>query len=109
VLAATASLCLQTGHHPATHSWKGKDFMFRKLMALSLLTAALGCTSLHAQRIAYVPNFFNNTVSVINTTTNTVTATIPVGEEPGSVVFLPDGSRLCHQSFNLWHRNIHSD
>jgi YVTN family beta-propeller protein len=62
-------------------------------MALSLLMAALGCTSLHAQRIAYVPNFFNNTVSVINTTTNTVTATIPVGEEPGAVVFLPDGSR----------------
>jgi YVTN family beta-propeller protein len=67
--------------------------MFRKLMALSLLTAALGFTPLHAQRIAYVANFFDNTVSVIDTTTNTVTATIPVGEEPAAVAFLPDGSR----------------
>jgi hypothetical protein len=48
VLAATASLCLQTRHQQATHNWKGKDFMLRKLSVLSLLLVAFGCTSLNA-------------------------------------------------------------
>jgi YVTN family beta-propeller protein len=42
-------------------------------------------------------NFFNvpnaNTVSVINTATNTVVATIPVGVSPSGVAVTPDGTR----------------
>lgn len=34
----------------------------------------------------------NNTVSVINTATNTVIATIPVGASPDQVTILPDGT-----------------
>jgi len=67
--------------------------MLKKLVVLSLLLMAFGCISLNAQNIAYVANFFDNTVSVIDLSTNTVTATIPVGQEPGAVAFLPDGSR----------------
>ncbi|MDX3853666.1 Ig-like domain repeat protein, partial [Streptomyces sp. AK02-01A] len=40
---------------------------------------------------AYVANSGDNTVSVIDTVTNTVTATIPVGSAPFGVVVTPDG------------------
>ncbi len=43
---------------------------------------------------AYVPNFSSANVSVINLTTNTVVATIPVGSLPYGVVFSPDGSKV---------------
>jgi YVTN family beta-propeller protein len=67
--------------------------MFRKLIVLSLLLMAFGCTSLNAQSIAYVTNFLDNTVSVIDTSTNTVTATIAVGNQPNGIVFSPDHTR----------------
>ena len=41
---------------------------------------------------AYVANSFSNTVSVINTTTNTVTTTITVGTRPRGVAVSPDGT-----------------
>jgi YVTN family beta-propeller protein len=59
---------------------------FRRLFVLSLLTAAFACTTLHAQTVAYVVNesfaSSSGTVSVIDTSTNTVTATIAVGTQP---------------------------
>ena len=39
-------------------------------------------------------NYYVNTVSVIDTASNTVTATIPVGSGPGGVAVTPDGSRV---------------
>ena len=42
----------------------------------------------------YVTNNLSNTVSVINTATNTVTATIPVGANPFGVSVSPDGSKV---------------
>lgn len=42
--------------------------------------------------LAYVTNLGSNNVSVINTSTNTVLATIPVGSEPYGIVASPDGS-----------------
>jgi YVTN family beta-propeller protein len=42
----------------------------------------------------YVANFGGSTVSVIDTATNTVIATITVGSGPGGVAVTPDGSRL---------------
>jgi YVTN family beta-propeller protein len=41
---------------------------------------------------AYVVNATDNSVSVINTTTNTVVATVNVGHRPIGVAFAPDGS-----------------
>ena len=41
---------------------------------------------------AYVANADDNTVSVIDTTTKTVVATIAVGDEPQGVAFAPDGA-----------------
>src|SRR5262249_24369209 len=42
----------------------------------------------------YVTNQDNGPVSVIATSTNTVTATIPVGMEPSGVAVTPDGSKV---------------
>ena len=43
---------------------------------------------------AYVTNSGGDTVSVIDTATNTVTATIPVGDSPVGVAVTPDGTRV---------------
>ena len=40
----------------------------------------------------YVAGFNSNTVSVIDTATNTVTATVPVGGRPSGVAVTPDGA-----------------
>ena len=42
----------------------------------------------------YVPNYGSDTVSVIDTATNTVITTIPVGATPWGVAVTPDGSRV---------------
>ncbi|MGW2698772.1 YncE family protein [Streptomyces sp. NPDC001340] len=41
----------------------------------------------------YVTNFGSDSVSVIDTGTNTVTATVPVGDGPFDVAVTPDGTR----------------
>ncbi len=62
---------------------------FWALTALWLLFHPAGAL---AQIFAYVPNANSNNVSVINTSTNTVVATVPVGSRPGAVAITPDGS-----------------
>lgn len=48
---------------------------------------------------AYVPNEKSNTVSVINTTTNTVISTLIVGNVPCGVAFSPDGQKVYVTNF----------
>ena len=63
----------------------------RLLLAACLLS---GCwTAARAQDYAYIPNLSDATVSMIATATNTVRATIPVGNLPEGVAVLPDGSK----------------
>ena len=63
-----------------------------------LAVAAVACLLLGGApslaQNAYITNTGSNTVSVIDTATNTVTATIPVGGEPYSVAVSPDGSKV---------------
>jgi YVTN family beta-propeller protein len=47
-----------------------------------------------ATQSAYITNSASHNVSVINTTTNTVTATIPVGPNPTGVAVHPAGTRV---------------
>jgi YVTN family beta-propeller protein len=44
--------------------------------------------------LLYVPNLGASTVSVVDTSSNTVTATIPVGKEPFYTAVSPDGSQV---------------
>jgi|GEM_PF-1210729 len=62
-------------------------------VAISRATFTIGSISV----LAYVPNQTSNTVSVINTATNTVIANIPVvpvGTNPYGVSITPDGSKV---------------
>jgi YVTN family beta-propeller protein len=65
---------------------------------ISGLIAALACILGSAQSLAqnaYITNFdATGTVSVINTATNKVTATIPVGSYPFGVAVSPNGARV---------------
>ena len=64
-----------------------------RAFTLSLLIVVFGFISLQGQT-AYVANSGNNTVSAIDTVTNTVTATIPLASPPYAVVASPDGARI---------------
>jgi gliding motility-associated-like protein len=59
------------------------------------ITATITVTPVStATGFAYIPNHDSNNVSVINTATNTVVATIPVGTAPFGVAATPDGSTV---------------
>jgi len=64
-----------------------------RAVSLGLLGVMLASTPAEAQPFAYVTNFSSNTVSVIDTATNTVVATVPVGTNPEGVAITPDGTR----------------
>src|SRR5712671_3141612 len=75
-----------------------------------LAIAAFGCCLLgSAQSLAqnaYITNMGSNSVSVINTATNTVIATIPVGNLPFAVAVSPDGRKVYVTDDTS---NLHSD
>jgi YVTN family beta-propeller protein len=63
-----------------------------------IATIAVGRFPQHAAwsadgRFAYITNNQDNTVSVIDAATFTVTATIPTGGSPTSLAVLPDGRK----------------
>jgi YVTN family beta-propeller protein len=62
-------------------------------MVLSLFTVAFAFSPLRAQTVAYVVNNNSNSVSVIDTASKIVTATIPVGNGPVGIAFSPDGAK----------------
>jgi YVTN family beta-propeller protein len=70
-----------------------KSHAFSLVVAiLTCLLATAGSPPASAQSFAYVPNSRGNTVSVINTVTNTVAVTVTVGNNPYFVAITPDGT-----------------
>ena len=67
------------------------------ILALTLATSiaaslwAVSPSEAEIQVSAYVTNQSSNNVSVIDTATNTVVGTIPVGSTPNGVAVPPDG------------------
>ena len=71
--------------------------MRRRLCRLLAVAGFVTCFLASAQTLAqnaYITNNSDNSVSVIDTATNTVTATIPVGDGPFGVAVTPDGSKV---------------
>ena len=64
----------------------------KKLFTILILLAIIGLSA-NAQT-AYITNYSDNTVSVINVATNIVTASIHVGSNPMGVSVSPDGSKV---------------
>src|SRR5438132_5602524 len=65
----------------------------RRYPLIFVLTLALHAISAQAQPFAYVTNASSNNVSVIDTASNTVVATVRVGSGPSGVAITPDGTR----------------
>jgi len=75
---------------------RSQRFGFRmELRRLGLLILALACLSqARAAPFAYVPNERSGTVSVIDTASDQVVATIKTGGKPRGIAATPDGRRL---------------
>ena len=67
---------------------------FSSMLALAVAGSmlAMAVSSAHAGPKAYVGNFTDNTVSVIDTSTGRVVATIPVAAGPHGLAISQDGS-----------------
>ncbi|MDP9849276.1 beta-propeller fold lactonase family protein [Streptosporangium lutulentum] len=85
-----------------TPSWR------RTLAALCTLLTAVALTGLTAlpahaaaQTFAYITNYDSDSVSVIDTATNTVTATIAVGGHPAGAAVSLDGTRVYVANANV--------
>jgi YVTN family beta-propeller protein len=72
--------------------WSGGLAPLALIGAFVLLGA--GVMPAHATPFAYITNSHSNDVSVIDTATNTVVATVPVGGNPYGVAVDPDGTRV---------------
>jgi YVTN family beta-propeller protein len=64
---------------------------FAALGAVLAMWVGLLASPAEAAPLAYVANYNANTVSVIDTASNTVVGTIPVGNSPSGVAVAPDG------------------
>ena len=72
-------------------------YIKKKLYSIALVLIAIILVLVSTQGaapFAYITNLGSNNVSVINTTTNNVTATEPVGIDPNGVAITPDGSKV---------------
>src|SRR6266849_547374 len=70
------------------------------LCLLFLLAMALLAIPAQAQTHAYVANSASSSVSVIDTASKTVVATVGVGTSPTRVAITPDGTRAYVTNFN---------
>src|SRR5215204_1022026 len=71
-----------------------------QVVAVALFFVVFGVSAVFAQTRAYVTNALDNTVSVIDSATNTVVATVPVGITPEGVAVTPDGAYAYVANFN---------
>ena len=90
--ATTCTLSDNGTLHKCLHRTVGQHLATVLLLVISV-GLGLGTAATEAQTRAYVTNSQDNTVSVIDTATNTVVATIPVGAVPVGVAITPDGTR----------------
>ena len=70
-----------------------RDYHLIRILGLTVLALLMLMSIVGAAPFAYVTNS-NGTVSVIDTTTNTVTASAPAGMSPIGVAISPDGTKV---------------
>src|ERR1035437_410068 len=67
---------------------------FIKLLVFTVLAFLIIVSIAGAAPFAYIKSSLNNTVSVIDTATNNITATVNVGKQPFRVVVSSDGKKV---------------
>src|SRR6266571_4416429 len=75
---------------PSTKHWSSLSVR----CLVTLLGMVLFAAPTQAQQFAYVTNSSSSSVSVVDTATNTVTATVGVEDRPIGIAFTPDRSRV---------------
>lgn len=72
-----------------------------RLQGIAALLASLPfCATIASAQYAYVANLNDNNVTVVNTATNAVVTTIPVGTTPFGVAASPDGKTIYVANIN---------
>jgi YVTN family beta-propeller protein len=89
-MKSTAAIALRVGSKPTAR----RRLLTTTPIALAALVAVMWPLRTVGSPFAYITNSDDGTVSVIDTTTNAVTATIPVGAHPGGVAVHPTGTRV---------------
>src|SRR4029450_73312 len=83
------------GHSARTHDDEGTIMAWSRILAATALAAGtLANPYAIAAPIAYTSNEGSGTVSVIDTATDKVVATLKLGEKPRGIALSPDGGRL---------------
>jgi YVTN family beta-propeller protein len=82
-------MCNNNSNESRTASARG----FMAFFAMLAMGFGLMASPAEAAPFAYVASFETNSVSVIDTATNLVVATVPVGDNPIAVAVNPDGTR----------------
>jgi YVTN family beta-propeller protein len=80
-------------YNGASAARKPRLFAAPRAIVLGLSLLALRPVTARGQN-AYVANNYDHTISVINTATDKVTATIPAGQQPWGMALTPDGQKL---------------
>lgn len=80
---------VSTGELEVTGALATRDRPFVLPFTLAILSL-IATAAANAEPFAYVANFNSQNVSVIDTETNTVVATVPVGVNPTVITFTPD-------------------
>ncbi|MGH9264317.1 MAG: beta-propeller fold lactonase family protein [Acidimicrobiales bacterium] len=84
-----------TGDRPGATAGRRPATAVLAMVVASTLAVAIGASPAYAAPgRAYVANTVSDTVSVVDTATNTVVATIPVGDQPNALAVRPDGTRV---------------
>jgi hypothetical protein len=95
ILASNYPLVSRAIAETGDSGWRARTMPIRGRARFATLTLALALllpAAANAQN-AYIPLVGGLAVSVIDTVTNTVTATIPVGNNPFGVTVTPDGTK----------------
>jgi len=75
--------------------------IFKPVLLISVVVLAAFAQPADARRAyAYVANYSSNTISVIDTTSDTVVSTIPVASGPLAVAGIPSGTQIYVANFN---------
>src|SRR3989338_6732016 len=72
---------------------RGETRLFLSIL-LAIVLPVFAAANASAAPFAYVPHFWGDTVSVIDTSTNTVVETVSVGSNPYGVAVHPAGTRV---------------
>jgi YVTN family beta-propeller protein len=84
---------LERGDNQMRTQMNGRPYRWAiRSSGLALLLAMIGAIEAEAAPFAYVANFSSGTVSVIDTATNVLVTTVPVGGNPHGVAITPDGA-----------------